>query len=65
MWITNDRQAEAFAKFLFDVARGSLLGALGLSATVIDLHPIVRLANLSGGLLISYMCVRMALSLLK
>jgi len=63
--VLNSKQADGLAKFLFDVAKGAVLGALGFSAGVAGLPPATRTAYLVAGMSLAYGCIKMALSLLE
>jgi len=65
MWYLNSKQADAFADFLFDLAKGFVLGAAGFSTGMANLSPTLRMIYLVGGLFLAYNCIKTALSVLE
>ena len=63
--VSNYEQAKGLSGFLFDVAKGALLGTVGLSLGPTDASPVTRLTSLVGGLVMVYICIEKALSLLE
>lgn len=60
--LLNKAQAQELAKFLFDIAKGLILGGFGF-ATVSPIEIKIITAILS--LIFSYICIKVGLSLLK
>ena len=61
----NPDQAKGLANFFFDTARGIALAVFGISAAVPAIPINLRLANIAGGLILTYVCVKFALKLLE
>lgn len=58
----NREQAKSLANFFFDVAKGLILGGIGL-AVVVPWN--VRILTLLLSVITAYFCIRFALSLLE
>ena len=63
--VLNSKQAEGLSDFLFDIAKGTLLAAMGFSLGAADAAPVARLGSLTGGITMTYFCIKNALSLLE
>lgn len=61
----NSDQAKALSNFFFDIAKGVLVGSLGFSAGISDLSILLRLTNIIGGVILTYICMKIGLSLLE
>lgn len=60
--ILNKAQAQELARFFFDVAKGLMLGGVGFT-TVSSLE--IKILAIVSSLMLSYICVRIGLFLLK
>lgn len=61
----NTDQAKALSNFFFDIAKGTLVGSLGFSASISDLSIFLRVTNILGGVILTYICIKIGLSLLE
>lgn len=60
--LLNKTQAQELARFFFDIAKGLVLGGLGLSV-VIPLN--LKLLTITLTIVLVYVCIRFGLSLLE
>ena len=58
----NNEQAKGLSNFFFDVAKGMVLGGLGLSLTV---PLVVKVSLVIMSMIVALFCLRMALYLLQ
>lgn len=61
----NSDQAKVLSNFFFDLAKGILVGSLGFLAGISDLSMFLRLTNIIGGVILTYICMKIGLSLLE
>lgn len=61
----NTGQAKALSDFFFDVAKAMIVGSFGFSAGISDLSLFLRIISIIGGLILTYISIRIGLSLLE
>ncbi|KKR31400.1 MAG: hypothetical protein UT63_C0071G0005 [Candidatus Gottesmanbacteria bacterium GW2011_GWC2_39_8] len=61
----NSDQLKALSDFFFDISKALVIGTFGFSAVNVNIPVSFRIINIVGGVILTYFCIKIGLSLLE